>query len=110
MTRREVIRHGHHGQLVDFFDVAAIADATVSMMGNQNDPAVTAMRQPARADAQAYSTDAGVIGYDQIVGAVQDLNLFATVEMPAGLTRHRRDAAACAATGWDQSRKCERDS
>ncbi len=72
VTRREVIRHGHHGQLVDFFDVAAIADAAVSMMGNQNDPAVTAMRRQARADAQAYSTDAGVIGYDLLLGAAQD--------------------------------------
>jgi glycosyltransferase involved in cell wall biosynthesis len=106
---REVIRHGHHGQLVDFFDVAAIADAAVSMMGNQNDPAVTAMRQQARADAKTFSTDAGVTGYDGLVGAVQDLNLLATAEMLAALTRHRCDAAACAATGWNQSRKCEWD-
>ena len=71
--------------LVDFFDVAAIADAAVSMMGNQNEPAVTAMRQQALADAQAYSTDAGVTGYDGLVGAVQDLNLVATAEMLAAL-------------------------
>ena len=48
---REVITHGHNGLLVDFFDIAALVDATVAALADPG--AARARRQAARATIRA---------------------------------------------------------
>lgn len=64
---REVLRDGHNGRLVDFFNASRIADTVLDALAN---PAAQAtLRQQARHDAQAYSLEAGLAGYDQLLAA-----------------------------------------
>jgi glycosyltransferase involved in cell wall biosynthesis len=63
---REVMRDGENGRLVDFFDTAAIADAAINTMHSES--ANVSWRMQAMADAQRYSTGAGLRGYGQLLG------------------------------------------
>lgn len=60
---REVIRHGETGRLAGFFDVQALAQTAIEVLNTRQ--AQVPIRKQARADAQRYSLDAGVAGYDK---------------------------------------------
>ena len=63
---REVIRDGMNGRLVDFFDTARIAD---TVLGALHDPASQRpLRAQAKKDARKYSREAGLAGYDKLIG------------------------------------------
>lgn len=63
---REVLRHGVNAQLVEFFDVDAVAQAVLERLRLGTEQ--TALRNQARADAQRFSLEAGVKGYDGLLG------------------------------------------
>jgi hypothetical protein len=63
---REVMRDGINGRLVDFFNVEAMAETVVSTMRSEN--ANVKSRMQAMADVQRYGLDAGVSGYDDLLG------------------------------------------
>lgn len=63
---REVLCEGENSRLVEFFDVQALAHTTVQMLNTRQ--AQLPMRMQAHADAQRYSLDAGVAGYDRAIG------------------------------------------
>ncbi len=63
---REVLQDGVNARLVDFFDVRALAETTLAVMRGGTD--TTRRRQQAMADVQRYSLDAGVRGYDRVLG------------------------------------------
>jgi glycosyltransferase involved in cell wall biosynthesis len=63
---REVLRHTENANLVEFFDVEALAHITLEMFNARQ--AQIPMRKQARADAQRYGLDAGVAGYDRAIG------------------------------------------
>lgn len=62
---REVLRNGKKGQLVDFFDIDAIADAAVHTMHSESSN--VGWRIQAMANAQDYGFGAGVSGYDDLL-------------------------------------------
>jgi glycosyltransferase involved in cell wall biosynthesis len=66
---REVIRNGVNGRLVEFFDVQALTQAVVEILNTGM--AQVPLRKQARADAQRYSLEAGVAGYDSALGFTQ---------------------------------------
>ena len=63
----EVLRDGENARLVPFFDERAIARNVVEMM--QTRRAQVPMRKQARADAQRFSLQAGLAGYERVVCA-----------------------------------------
>jgi glycosyltransferase involved in cell wall biosynthesis/DNA-binding CsgD family transcriptional regulator len=63
---REVIRDGENGRLVGFFDDRVMAQMVLELLGARK--AQISMRKRARADAQRYSRQAGVAGYDRLLG------------------------------------------
>ena len=63
---REVIRDQENGRLVDFFDDRAMAQMVLELLGTRK--AQIPMRKRARADAQRYNLNAGVAGYDRLLG------------------------------------------
>jgi glycosyltransferase involved in cell wall biosynthesis len=64
---REVIAHGRNGRLVDFFDAGAIAQATLEAL--ESPDASARLAAQARSDAQAYSQERGLEGYERLLGA-----------------------------------------
>lgn len=65
----EVIRDGGNGELVDFFDPAALSHKILAAL---NDPAGgQVLRDAARADAQAYGLAAGLRAYERLLGLPQ---------------------------------------
>ena len=68
---REVLRDGSNGRLVPFFDVAATAAAVVEGL---HEPARSgAMREQAQVNARRYDQGAGLVGYDELIGATFNL-------------------------------------
>jgi glycosyltransferase involved in cell wall biosynthesis len=63
---REVIQDGENGRLVGFFDAPGIAELTLDALSAPQ--AQQAMRERARADVQRYDYEAGLAGYDQLIG------------------------------------------
>ena len=63
---REVLQDGANARLVDFFDARALAEATLAVM--RGDTATAQRRQQAMADVQRYSLEAGMRGYDRVLG------------------------------------------
>lgn len=62
---REVIRDGHNGCLVDFFDPADIAGKVLEVVGDS--VAYERLRVQGRRDVQRYSQEAGLAGYDRLL-------------------------------------------
>ncbi len=69
---REVIRSGENGRLAGFFDVQAIAQTVVETLNNRG--VQLPMRRQACADAQSYNLDAGVVGYDRLLGCIETVS------------------------------------
>ncbi len=63
---REVLQDGANARLVDFFDAQALAEATLAVM--RGDTSTARRRRQAMADVQRYSIEAGVRGYDRVLG------------------------------------------
>lgn len=63
---REVLRHGENALLADFFDADAVAQAVLEQLRGGADS--SAQRAQARVDAQRFSLEAGVKGYDALLG------------------------------------------
>ncbi len=63
---REVLRHGANAHLVEFFDADAVAQAVLDHLRDGAERA--ALRAQARRDAQRFSLEAGVKGYDGLLG------------------------------------------
>ena len=64
---REVIRHGENGLLVPFFDERQLAETVCSALDAPGDFA--RLRAQARLDAAFFSRQAGLAGYDALLGA-----------------------------------------
>jgi glycosyltransferase involved in cell wall biosynthesis len=62
---REVISDGHNGVLGGFFDVAGLAELTLSALEPTEEH--WRMRMHARRTAMEYSHEAGVAGYERVV-------------------------------------------
>jgi glycosyltransferase involved in cell wall biosynthesis len=63
---REMISTGRNGRLVDFFDTAAIAQATLEALEARE--ASAALAAQARSDVQACSQQRGLEGYERLLG------------------------------------------
>ena len=63
---REVLRHGENAQLVDFFDVEALAHNLLQALVEPERHKALALQ--ARADAQRFSLEEGLRGYDELLG------------------------------------------
>ncbi len=63
---REVIRDGHNGNLVNFFDTQAIVTKVLDAMDAGDSQ--TALRRQAQADAQRYNRNTGLLGYEKLLG------------------------------------------
>lgn len=62
---REMISAGRNGRLVDFFDTAAIAQATLEALDARE--ASAALAAQARKDVQGYSQQRGLEGYESLL-------------------------------------------
>jgi glycosyltransferase involved in cell wall biosynthesis len=62
---REVIRHGHNGLLVDFFDSAKLSETLVAALNNKSD--FSTCTQNAWRSAQRFSLNQGLSGYQQLI-------------------------------------------
>lgn len=65
---REVIRDGSNGLLVPFLEPAVLSQRVEDVLSNPRDFA--ALRERARKDAAAFDQQAGLEGYDQLIGAL----------------------------------------
>ncbi len=74
---REVIRDGHNGSLVDFFDAQATASKVLDTLHSPDQQ--IELRAQAQTDAQRYGRGRGLAGYEDLLG----------LSSPA---RHRRGA------------------
>jgi glycosyltransferase involved in cell wall biosynthesis/DNA-binding CsgD family transcriptional regulator len=63
---REVIGDGRNGRLVDFFDVQAMAEKVLHALRARGEQVT--LRQQARVDAQRYSRERGLAGYEKLPG------------------------------------------
>lgn len=62
----EIIKHGHNGWLVDFFDATAMADRVVDSL--ENPAQQMPLRRQAQRDVQArYPRRAGLAGYENLI-------------------------------------------
>lgn len=64
---REMISTGRNGRLVDFFDVNAIAQATLEALAAPH--ASIALAAQARRDVLVYSQQSGLEGYERLLNA-----------------------------------------
>lgn len=63
---REVLRSGHNAKLAPFFDIAAIADGVTECLHATVKTKTT--RRQAQSDAQRFRLDAGLAGYERVMG------------------------------------------
>lgn len=69
---REVIRDGDNGRLVDFFDIQALVAKTLEALDCTTS---SKQRMQAIRDAQSYSHEAGLAGYDHLVAGAGALSV-----------------------------------
>jgi glycosyltransferase involved in cell wall biosynthesis len=70
---REVIRDGDNGRLVDFYDDRALVTRTLEALDACATP--SKMRTQVLRDAQDYSHEAGLAGYDRLIARTGCLRL-----------------------------------
>ena len=68
---REVLRDGHNGLIVPFFDAGAIAAKVCEALTQPNK--LAALRHHAMLTAHEYSREDGIAGYDALLPAGADL-------------------------------------